>query len=242
MAASEPIIRTISKVRWVDSTKNPTDSTISEVHRKIRRTDSGWVMTSRPISTITTSDGRVMDNPIARVLQTVTAKCKLDSAGLITKVAGFESITPRIDSIALGPNSQRLREVLSPENLSAKEEMDWNEKLQGLHGKTIKIGWIDYDTTTDEVRQVVMEKRLILPVAIDGTWVASDLRGFATRMFGARFRICIGSAISRERYEGRLGSTLDEIRDWTIREIDQGRLEGTATRPEGWAPGAIAAS
>jgi 1-acyl-sn-glycerol-3-phosphate acyltransferase len=77
----------------------------------------------------------------------------------------------------------------------------------------------------------------LLPVAIDGTHVASDLPAFARRMPGARGCITIGSPIPPERWRGRLEATLEEIRAWAAGVIEQGRLDGTVPPPAGWAPG-----
>ena len=77
----------------------------------------------------------------------------------------------------------------------------------------------------------------LLPVTIDGTHVASDLPSFAWRMTGARARVTIGEPIPVERYRGRLGETLQEIRAWTGRVIEADRRGGSVPPPSGWQPG-----
>ncbi|MBI5265800.1 MAG: hypothetical protein HY851_01070 [candidate division Zixibacteria bacterium] len=133
------------RTRWIDSTESPVDSSVSTVRRTIRRSGSGWSMTSRPTSIVTTSGGRATDNPINRILLAAKATSVLDSSGVVTSVSGYDGIPHAIDSLASGPMAGRLKEMLSPTNLSAKEEMEWNGKIQGLHGKPVRIGYIEYE-------------------------------------------------------------------------------------------------
>lgn len=76
------------------------------------------------------------------------------------------------------------------------------------------------------------EARLpLLPVAIDGTHVASDLTGFLSGMPGARFALTIGEPIPVERWQGRIEEVVDEIRAWTAATIEMGRADGSVPRP-----------
>ncbi len=133
------------RTRWFDSTKNPTDSTISVVRRTIARSKAGWTMTSQPLSIITKSDTKVVDNPLNHVLMSTKVSSRLDSVGLITKVSGYEKIPAAIDSLFTGDLTARMKEVMSPANLSAKEQLEWNAKLQGLAGQPVVIGEMQYE-------------------------------------------------------------------------------------------------
>lgn len=82
----------------------------------------------------------------------------------------------------------------------------------------------------------------LLPVAIDGTHVASDLRGFATGMPGTRVAMWIGEPIPVERWDGRLDEALQEIREWAARSIEEARIAGVTAPPPGWTPGSTLAN
>jgi 1-acyl-sn-glycerol-3-phosphate acyltransferase len=82
------------------------------------------------------------------------------------------------------------------------------------------------------VRIVAQETGLpILPIAIDGTHVASDLPGFAQRMTGARAVLTIGTAIPPEVWKGRLDEVVEEIRTWASDTITAGRRDGSVPPP-----------
>jgi 1-acyl-sn-glycerol-3-phosphate acyltransferase len=85
------------------------------------------------------------------------------------------------------------------------------------------------------VRIVAKESGLpILPVAIDGTHVASDLTGFARRMAGARGTLTIGTPIPPEEWNGRVEDVVAEIRCWAARTIARGRCDGSVPPPADW--------
>ena len=88
------------------------------------------------------------------------------------------------------------------------------------------------------VRIVAHETGLpLLPVAIDGTYVARDLPGFARNMPGARATVTIGTPIPREAWEGRLDRAVEEIRAWAEETIVTGRRDGSVPPPPGWTDG-----
>ena len=85
------------------------------------------------------------------------------------------------------------------------------------------------------VRIVAQSSHLpILPVAIDGTHVASDLRGFARRMVGASGTLTIGTAIPPEAWNGRIEEVVEEIRTWAANSLQAGRCDGSVPPPPNW--------
>ncbi len=84
------------------------------------------------------------------------------------------------------------------------------------------------------VRIVANEAELpLLPVAIDGTFVAPDLGGFARHMPGARGTITIGAPIPPDVWAGRLETVTEDIRSWTLETIERGRRDGGVTSRAG---------
>jgi 1-acyl-sn-glycerol-3-phosphate acyltransferase len=74
------------------------------------------------------------------------------------------------------------------------------------------------------VRIVAKESQLpLLPVAIDGTFVARDLLGFWRHMPGARGTITIGAPVPADAWAGRLDSVVEDVRQWTLDTIARGR-------------------
>lgn len=85
---------------------------------------------------------------------------------------------------------------------------------------------------TAAVRLVARESGLpLLPVAIDGTWPAADLPGFARDLPGRRGAVYLGRPIPPERWRGREDEALEEIRRWTEDTIEEGRASGRVARP-----------
>jgi hypothetical protein len=133
------------RTRWFDSTKNSTDSSISVVRRTIKRTPTGFTMTARPQSIVTKIGGQAVDSPVNTVLKATRVTSQLDTLGLITTVTGYDRIPQQLDSLFTGQTAARLKEVLKPENLAAREQLEWNGKLQGLAGESVDIGKISYE-------------------------------------------------------------------------------------------------
>ena len=85
------------------------------------------------------------------------------------------------------------------------------------------------------VRIVAQESGLpILPIVIDGTYVASDLAAFTTHMFGARGTVTIGKPIPADVWKGRIEEVVEEIRNWAAETLDNGRSHGSAPSPAEW--------
>lgn len=133
------------RTRWFDSTKYPTDSSIATVRRTLKRSDSGYTMVAQATSIVTKSDGKDADNPINGILMRTKVLSRLDSLGQIKSVTGYEKVPSQIDSLFTGQLAARLKGSLTPENLAAREQLEWNGKLQGLPGQDIAIGRIDYE-------------------------------------------------------------------------------------------------
>jgi hypothetical protein len=133
------------RTRWFDSTKYPTDSSISTVRRTLKRSGGGYTMVAQAKSIVTKSDGKIADNPINGILMGTKVSSRLDSLGQITSVTGYEKVPSQIDSLFIGQLAARLKESLKPENLAAREQLEWNGKFQGLPGRVIDFGEITYE-------------------------------------------------------------------------------------------------
>jgi 1-acyl-sn-glycerol-3-phosphate acyltransferase len=82
------------------------------------------------------------------------------------------------------------------------------------------------------VRIVAKETGLpLLPVAIDGTFVAPDLLEFARSMPGSRGTVTIGTPVTTDKSPDELERAIQEIRAWTLETIEQGRRDGSVIPP-----------
>jgi 1-acyl-sn-glycerol-3-phosphate acyltransferase len=68
----------------------------------------------------------------------------------------------------------------------------------------------------------------ILPVAIDGTYAASDLVGFAKNLTGARGTLTIGQPIAQEVWRGNLDQVVQDVRAWIAETVESGRASAKA--------------
>jgi 1-acyl-sn-glycerol-3-phosphate acyltransferase len=82
------------------------------------------------------------------------------------------------------------------------------------------------------VRIIANEARLpLLPVAIDGTHLVSELAQFARLTPGAHGTVTIGTPIPPEIWEGRLDDVVEEIRMWAFDTIQRGRCDRSEPPP-----------
>ena len=82
------------------------------------------------------------------------------------------------------------------------------------------------------VRIVALASGLpILPIVIDGTYVASDLAGFVTRMVGAQGTLTIGTPIPPNVWKGRIEDVVEEIRIWASETLAAGRSNASVAPP-----------
>lgn len=63
----------------------------------------------------------------------------------------------------------------------------------------------------------------LLPVAIDGTYAASDLMGFAKNLNGARGILTIGEPIAPEMWRDNVDQVVQDIRAWVEETLASGR-------------------
>jgi 1-acyl-sn-glycerol-3-phosphate acyltransferase len=75
----------------------------------------------------------------------------------------------------------------------------------------------------------------ILPVAIDGTYAASDLVGFAKNMTGAHGTLTIGEPIAPETWRGNVDQVVQEVRVWIDDTIERGRASAKTPPRAGFA-------
>lgn len=82
----------------------------------------------------------------------------------------------------------------------------------------------------------------ILPVAIDGTYAASDLVGFAKNLTGAHGTLNIGRPISPEEWRGNLDQVVQDVRVWIETTIERERASANAPAGANFADADPAAS
>jgi 1-acyl-sn-glycerol-3-phosphate acyltransferase len=68
----------------------------------------------------------------------------------------------------------------------------------------------------------------ILPVAIDGTYAASDLAGFAKNLNGAHGTLTIGRPIAPEEWRGNLDQVVQDVRAWIEDTVERDRASAKA--------------
>jgi 1-acyl-sn-glycerol-3-phosphate acyltransferase len=82
----------------------------------------------------------------------------------------------------------------------------------------------------------------ILPVAIDGTYAASDLAGFVKNLTGARGTLTIGRPIPPEEWHGNIDQVMQDVRMWTEETLERGRSSAKSPSRAGFADAGTAAA
>ncbi len=131
--------------RWDDTTALPTDSSIAVVAHTLKRVNGGYRMTTHPTSIVTKRGAKETGNPVNELLTLIQSEARLDTLGVISSVTGFERLPEHIDSLYKGELAARLKQSLSPENMAAREKLQWNGVMEKLSGSTVNLDTITYE-------------------------------------------------------------------------------------------------
>lgn len=116
------------------------DESVSTTKITMTRTKAGWNVLAKPKSIIMKRNGKVIDNPIASLLSSAEITYKLDSAGNIIDIEGYDAFIDGISKKIPPKIFKQLAPVLNVEALKAKDEADWNGRIGDYLGIEVSIG------------------------------------------------------------------------------------------------------
>jgi 1-acyl-sn-glycerol-3-phosphate acyltransferase len=148
----------------------------------------------------------VAKEELGRYVPTVSMALKHWGSALISREATRQDIA-RIKTMARGLDHWDGSVVIFPEGTRSRDG-----RLRPYKAAAVRI--VAHETGLP-----------ILPIAIDGTHVASDLVGFARHMIGARGVLTIGRPIPPDQWKGRIDEVVEEIHTWVSETITAGRRD-----------------
>ncbi len=102
--------------------------------------EDGYRVTSKPLSVRMTRDGRTVEDPVLQALRDVVTVHRLDSAGRLVAVEGYEGLAERLRARFPEQVTQALAGALDEQALAAQERAEWEGRIGGLLGRTVSLG------------------------------------------------------------------------------------------------------
>lgn len=116
------------------------DESVSTTKISITQTKLGWDVLAQPISMSMYRNGKEINNPLASLLSSAIITYKLDAAGSIKDVEGYEIFIEQISKTISPVVFKQLAPVLSIESLKAKDIAEYNGRIGDYLGAEVKIG------------------------------------------------------------------------------------------------------
>lgn len=129
-----------TRERRVEGLAPRVDTSISENSISIRRTPDGYVVEATPLSLAMTRNGRSVTDPIAELLMDVVVRYRVDSAGRIETVEGYEGLLERAAGIMPPGALAALTPVLSADALAARDTAEWNGRIADFVFAEARVG------------------------------------------------------------------------------------------------------
>ena len=116
------------------------DEAVSTTMITIRKTKSGWDVLEEPRSFSMKRNGKEINNPIVSLLASAVITYKLDSAGNILDVDGYEPFIEGISKQVTPEVFTQLKPILDIDAMKSKEIAEWNGRIGDYVGAEVQIG------------------------------------------------------------------------------------------------------
>jgi hypothetical protein len=116
------------------------DDTLSETRVTCKKTRAGWEINSQPLNRIIMKNGKEVKNPLLDLLSGVVITYRLDSAGHIKDVTGYEKVAEAVKSHYPEKVVRGLSPVLDIDALKKREISEWNRRIGDYLNREFSIG------------------------------------------------------------------------------------------------------
>lgn len=106
----------------------------------IDTSESGYVITAKPIDAKMTRNGKPHDDLLSKMMVGAVVTYHIDHAGRLTKMEGIEDLLERIESSLPAETAAALKSVVNEEAMLARETAEWNGRIGDFVGATVEIG------------------------------------------------------------------------------------------------------
>jgi len=188
------------RVRTIDGSPGPVDTTSTKTYYHISRTSTGWTKTGQPVSIATRRNGQPVKNPIFNVLMDTEIIHTLDSNGLSVKVDGFDEVINKVEARA-APLLAQAKAELNPTRMARQDMAEWNSRMRPLVGRQLQLGPVTFETVSHEL-PTGQEVDLYVAVALIDTMRIDD---------ALCARVDFHSDTNLRRLAGTLGMNMDSL-------------------------------
>ncbi len=135
------------KNKTAETGESQVDSTISEVLISVNKTDSGYSITATPSSMKMYRNGQLIESPIVSILNNLIVTYQVDNHGQLLDIIGYDQFLSEIEKTMPSQVLEVLKSVVNKDVIVAKETEEWNGRIGGFAGATVKLGDTWKDTT-----------------------------------------------------------------------------------------------
>ncbi len=136
-----------TKKKISDTGESQVDSSISDVFMNVNKSDSGYNITATPTSMKMYRNGQLIESPIVSILTKLVVTYRVDNQGQLLDIIGYDQFLNEIEKTMPVQVLEVLKSVVNKDVMVAKETEEWNGRIGGFTGASIKLGDIWKDTT-----------------------------------------------------------------------------------------------
>ena len=123
------------------------DSTWTLTRHLQRAIENGYEMTGVTDSISMFRNGQVVTDPIVHLFASAEITYLIDSTGLAYEVRGYDEVFAGLDDLVGADTANMIRQMVSPQALTAQELQTWNQKFGGFAGRQLTLGQPEIDST-----------------------------------------------------------------------------------------------
>jgi hypothetical protein len=131
---------------------NRADTTLAVTDHLLKRADTVWVLESELRSLDIRPRSDSLQKILSQLLIGIRTSLYINAMGKAIRVTGYEPLTARLDSIASPTVKAVTKQVISATNLAAKEMSDWDLRVSNLHGRPVKVGLLEHNSSQVDLK------------------------------------------------------------------------------------------
>ena len=132
--------QTDHETRFLAGHGSQQSTAVARTDFKYRRTEDGFELRTTALSFERRRDGKVLEDPVAKVLLGLTHVYRIDEDGRLVGVDGFKGLLERARADLPPEVVQAVAPMLDPALLEAAEKAEWRRRYSGFAGATVSIG------------------------------------------------------------------------------------------------------
>ena len=116
------------------------DESHATTNVKCLKTQSGWDIIAQPVDTTMQRNGKVVDDPVIKLLSKNVLTYKLDPTGQLKDIVGYKELIETMNSQLPPEIVQKLAPVINSDALKKREAAIWDGRIGDYIGQSVSIG------------------------------------------------------------------------------------------------------